>query len=149
MITISPAIIKDTLTQLAHHGQGRKEAVVLWLAKKVAGQAVVQRVYLPLQESGPAFFHIPPRGMQLLFDELRPARLMVAAQVHTHPQEAFHSAADDHWAVLRHVGALSLVLPYFARQTTPSNFVDQTKVFSLSQQDEWDEIQFPQGISIQ
>lgn len=148
MIIISPAIIADTLTQLALHGKGCKEIVVLWLAQKVAGQAIVQRVYVPLQESGRAFFHIPPRGMQRLFAELRPSRLMVAAQVHTHPHEAFHSAADDHWAVLRHVGALSLVLPYFARQTTADKFVEQAKVYSLTQADEWDELPFSRGITI-
>jgi hypothetical protein len=95
-----------------------------------------------------AFFHIPPQGMKLLFDELRPSRLMVAAQVHTHPKEAFHSAADDHGAAIRHVGGLSLVLPYFARQTTADNFVEQTKVYSLTQADEWDELPFNQGITI-
>lgn len=148
MIIISPAIIADTLVQLALHGKGRKEIVVLWLARKEVGQAVVQRVYVPLQESGRAFFHIPPRGMQRLFDELRPSRLMVAAQVHTHPQEAFHSPADDHWAVLRHVGALSLVLPCFARDTTADTFVEQAKVYSLTQADEWDEIPFQRDITI-
>jgi proteasome lid subunit RPN8/RPN11 len=148
MIVISPTIIADTLAELTRHGKGRKEVVVLWLAQKVGGQAIVQRVYMPLQESGRAFFHIPPQGMQRLFDELRPSRLMVAAQVHTHPQEAFHSPADDNWAVLRHVGALSLVLPYFAQRTTADNFIEQIKVYALTEADEWDEIQFKRDITI-
>ena len=91
----------------------------------------------------------------LIYDELSnarvaspDARLMVAAQVHTHPQEAFHSPADDHWAVLRHVGALSLVLPCFARDTTADTFVEQAKVYSLTQADEWDEIPFQRDITI-
>lgn len=148
MILLSPSIITDTLTLFSEHGKGRKEIVVLWLAKKVAGQPIVQRVYLPLQESDRAFFHIPPQGMKLLFDELRPARMMVAAQVHTHPKEAFHSAADDHGAVIRHVGGLSLVLPYFARQTTAENFVEHTKVYSLIQTNHWDQRPFNQEITI-
>ncbi|MBI2517486.1 MAG: Mov34/MPN/PAD-1 family protein [Opitutae bacterium] len=148
MITISPSIIDDTLAQLAIYGKGRKEIVVLWLAKKEAGHAVVQRVYVPLQETGRAFFRIPPKGMRLLFEELRKDRLMVAAQVHTHPMEAFHSWADDTMAVIKHAGALSLVLPYFARETTAANFVEQTKVFSLSKSNEWDEITFNQEIAI-
>ena len=149
MIIITPKIIDDTLAQLAFHARGRKELVVLWLARKVAGQAIVERVYVPLQVSDTSFFNIPSEGMQLLFNEIRLSRLLVAAQVHTHPKEAFHSHADDRWAVLRHVGALSLVLPYFARTTTSANFADQAKVYALSQHDEWDEIPFTQGITIQ
>lgn len=149
MIIITPKIIDDTLSQLAFHARGRKELVVLWLARKVAGQAIVERAYVPLQVSDTRFFNIPPEGMQLLFNEIRPSRLLVAAQVHTHPKDAFHSPADDRWAVLRHVGALSLVIPYFAQKTTSANFADQAKVYALSQHDEWDEIAFAQGITIQ
>jgi len=36
---------------------------------------------------------------------------MVAAQVHSHPDEAFHSKGDDEWAIVRHEGALSIVVP--------------------------------------
>jgi proteasome lid subunit RPN8/RPN11 len=75
--------------------------------------------------------------MAALHDELRRERLMVAAQVHSHPGEAFHSYADDRWAIVRHEGALSLVVPDFALQTQVDNFLDQTKVFRFSETAKW------------
>jgi hypothetical protein len=68
---------------------------------------------------------------------LRDRDLMVAAQVHTHPHEAFHSAADDRWAIVRHVGALSLVLPDFAQKTSIDSFLNEAAVFRLSDRNEW------------
>jgi hypothetical protein len=62
---------------------------------------------------------------------------MVAAQVHTHPKLAFHSAADDKWAIVRHVGALSLVLPYFSLRTNVENFVQHTVTFSMNAENDW------------
>uniref|UniRef100_A0A973WAT3 Mov34/MPN/PAD-1 family protein n=1 Tax=Bradyrhizobium septentrionale TaxID=1404411 RepID=A0A973WAT3_9BRAD len=78
--------------------------------------------------------------LDMLRKKLRADRLMVAAQVHSHPQEAFHSKADDTWAIVRHEGALSLVVPRFARDTSLANFVEQTKVFRFSDRATWDEV---------
>jgi len=74
--------------------------------------------------------------------ELRKERLMIAAQVHTHPKLAFHSAADDKWAIVRHVGALSLVVPHYALRTNAVNFVQRTAAFCLNAENEW--LQAPQ-----
>jgi Na+-transporting NADH:ubiquinone oxidoreductase subunit NqrA len=78
--------------------------------------------------------------MSALYAELRRRRLLVAAQVHSHPREAFHSKADDRWAIVRHEGALSLVVPNFASGTTLLNFLDKTKVYQFSALAEWIEV---------
>jgi hypothetical protein len=85
-------------------------------------------------------FHITPPGMDALRDRLRAGRLMVAAQVHTHPEKAFHSEADDRWAIIRHRGALSCVVPWFARRTRAERFLGDTKVFRLDASSEWIEL---------
>ena len=54
------------------------------------------------------------------------------AQVHSHPGEAFHSPADDRWAIPRQVGALSIVLPFFAAGISEETFFEQAAVFTLS-----------------
>lgn len=51
-------------------------------------------------------------GQLQLAAALRSGELFVA-RIHSHPGEAFHSAADDANPVLTHVGALSVVVPYF------------------------------------
>jgi hypothetical protein len=85
-------------------------------------------------------FVIPREGMAALHGELRRERLMVAAQVHSHPLQAFHSKADDRWAIVRHEGALSLVVPYFASRTSLRNFLDETKIFRFSPNAQWIEV---------
>lgn len=37
------------------------------------------------------------------------------ARIHSHPEEAYHSALDDDNEILSHEGAISIVVPWFAR----------------------------------
>ena len=75
--------------------------------------------------------------MRSLLELLSSRELMIAAQVHSHPYQAFHSEADDAWAIVRHVRALSLVVPDFALGTTPASFFADTKVFQLTASNQW------------
>ena len=113
-VIVSNPHIRTTLEHLRAAGKKRSECVVLWLGRRLGDKIVVEKVWRPRQLAGAGFFEIPPQSMAELFAELRQSRSMIAAQVHSHPREAFHSAADDTWAIIRHEGALSLVLPYFA-----------------------------------
>ena len=40
---------------------------------------------------------------------------ILGAQVHSHPTSAYHSATDDHCPMVTLLGALSIVIPNFAR----------------------------------
>lgn len=40
---------------------------------------------------------------------------LLAGQVHSHPTTAFHSSTDDHYPLVTLAGALSVVIPDFAR----------------------------------
>lgn len=134
------AVIDTTLARLREAGGSRRECVMLWLGRRDGEVIRVADAYRPMQNAQSDMFHIPRAGMAALHEELRRQRLMVAAQVHSHPFEAFHSKADDRWAIVRHEGALSLVVPYFASGTTLSNFLQQTKVFQFSAAAQWVEV---------
>ncbi|MHC2297262.1 hypothetical protein ACVJBD_001468 [Rhizobium mongolense] len=75
----------------------------------------------------------------MLLAHLREKRLRVLAQIHSHPGRAFHSEADDEWAIVRHAGALSLVLPRFAQEATVDNFLGLAATYVLSTQNRWEE----------
>jgi len=139
--------VDQTLTHLREAGQSDQECVVLWLGKRQASHIDVLCCYKPLQLAKADQFYIPPEGMAALQSKLRAERLMVAAQVHSHPEKAFHSKADDKWAIIRHEGALSLVVPRFASDTSINNFLDQTKVYYFSNRATWDEV--PQSLVTQ
>lgn len=141
MLLACPAAVVDTtLTHLREAGARDCECVVLWLGRRRDGEIIVEQAYRPLHHAEADMFHIPREGMAALHAELRRNRRLVAAQVHSHPREAFHSAADDRWAIVRHEGALSLVVPDFAAYTSLDNFLDQTKVFRFSGAAEWLEV---------
>lgn len=143
MLLACPAAVVDTtLTYLREAGARGCECVVLWLGRQRDGELVVEQAYRPLHYAKADMFHIPREGMVALHAELRRSRLMVAAQVHSHPYEAFHSSADDRWAIVRHEGALSLVVPDFGAHTHLENFLEDTKVFRFSAAAEWLEVPY-------
>lgn len=139
LVTIPPTLVKQTLKDLQSAGRRSSERVILWLGKRAKGRISIAKLWVPEQRAGRAFFEIPEHSMRALFDELRGNRLFVAAQVHSHPEEAFHSHADDAWAIVRHVGALSFVLPHFALRTNFATFTEHAAVFVLSSTNEWTE----------
>ena len=139
-VTCTKAIVEATLGWLRQAGHTRRECVALWLGRRGPATVDVMDAYRPEQNAEIDMFHIPPHGMTELHAVLRQRRLMVAAQVHSHPAEAFHSKADDRWAIVRHEGALSLVVPHFALQTTTQDFLSHTKVFRFTATSRWQEI---------
>lgn len=130
-------VIHTTLELLRKAGKERREGIVLWLGQRADDHIQVTDAYQPLHTSKADMFHITPAGMNALHNELRNRRRMVAAQVHTHPGRAYHSKADDRWAIVRHVGALSLVVPDFAFDTTVESFLETVKVYRFSEDGSW------------
>ena len=138
LLFLSREVLVETtrLLQSVQHS----ECVVLWLAAREAEQLTVKEVYRPAQKASEDYFEIPRESMAAIMQRLRQKSLSIAAQIHTHPQRAFHSAADERWAIVRHVGALSVVIPEFARRTTPDSFFDQSAVFRLNESGRWQQI---------
>ena len=137
-LRIERTLVQDSITRLK--ASPSKEKVLLWLGKKSSDGYVVEEVYTPLQITDEDFFHIPEAGMTELMAKLRSTRKMIVAQIHTHPGEAFHSLADDTWAIVRHAGAYSLVLPYFCATTHIGNFKDTVATFVLDKFNSWNKV---------
>ena len=137
-VEISSAQIAKTIELLRE--AGRQECILLWLGRRGQGLQRIIDVYKPLQEADRDYFEIPRQGMALLMERLRTQGLYVVSQVHTHPELAFHSRADDKWAIVRHAGALSIVLPFFAESTTVEKFLQEAAVFQLDSHNRWNEV---------
>ncbi len=136
-IKIETKHIIHTIEELQIGGHKRCERVVLWLGLRNKAGIEIHEVFVPEQYAEQDFFRIPREAMAALLKHLRETRYFIAAQVHSHPELAFHSYVDDEWAIVRHEGALSLVLPYFGLRTTPNTFVQDAAVFELSSKNEW------------
>lgn len=74
------------------------------------------RLVVPTQQAsradGGCWVEVPLAGKLECAAALRPRERYVA-RIHSHPGEAFHSAADDRNPALTHQGALSIVAPFF------------------------------------
>lgn len=131
-------ILERTISIIRRDGDRGEERVALWLATAAPrSPAAIVEVYEPQQVVDVDYFHIPPASMRALMNHLRSTRRRIAAQIHTHPGRAFHSEADAKWAIIRHSGALSLVLPRFAIATTAANFLDEVMTYEYSPAGEW------------
>lgn len=140
MITIvhcHNSLVEQTVSILKDAGRTRQECLVLWLAEKNSSGIEVREVMRPLQIAGRDFFRIPPHSMKSIMQRLKENSLIISAQIHTHPFEAFHSRADDRWAIVRHVGALSFVVPFFAHSTNTENFLQNAALFVLDVDNRW------------
>jgi len=134
-ISVPWSIVVETVNVL--RAASTTERVLLWLAERGSHGVVVREVFVPEQYAESDYFHIPRIGMEGLLHHLRGRRWTVAAQVHTHPAAAFHSPADDRWAIVRHVGALSLVIPRFCQGTTAATFSRDAAVFRMTSENEF------------
>lgn len=137
IIKLTESIIAKTILELQAAGDDGKERVVLWLGKRDSG---AHEIYVPEQYAERDMFHIPRTGISELLKYLRKTNQQIISQVHSHPFKAFHSLADDRWAIVRHVGAFSIVLPYFASRTNVATFFEDAAVFQLSEKNKWIEI---------
>lgn len=137
-LAISPELLGRTLVLLKAGGPRHEERMVAWIGKgSSSGRSVVKDVYEPEQVCRKDRFHLPPESMNSLMREIVRTRSAILAQIHTHPGRAFHSKADAAWAIVKHVGALSLVLPNFAATTTVENFMEEVMIYEYSASAEW------------
>ena len=108
----------EFLREVGRHGA---EGFVLWCGRKEAPERFrFTSAYIPEQRAyqtedgllvvveGEALFRVNK--------ELYERGEILGGQVHTHPTSAYHSDTDDHYPLVTLVGALSLVIPNFARE---------------------------------
>lgn len=141
MLICTRAILDLTLGHILAGGADGCETAVLWLGRRSSGREIVAEAFRPQQVVDSDFFQIPAEGMRRLLVHIRERRMHILAQVHSHPELAFHSRADNEWAVVRHQGAVSLVVPWFGARTSPDRFLDDVAAFQLDASDQWLEVE--------
>lgn len=118
--TVPREVLDFTLEYLGSAGQAGWEAFVVWGGTRESAVDVrFTRALAPEQQSyrtvegllvsvsGDALFEVN----RTLYESGE----ILAGQVHSHPGDAYHSDTDDHFPLVTLRGALSLVVPDFAR----------------------------------
>ena len=108
------AAVESFLTERGAHGV--EGTGLMACAPTVDGGWVGTRFIVPDQQAhrGPlgCWVEVTEAGKRQLACALGPAERFLV-RIHSHPGEAFHSAADDRNPALTFRGALSVVVPYF------------------------------------
>jgi hypothetical protein len=114
VLCIPREVFNATFDMLRRCGDGRWECQVLWVGPWSSVDRVTRLVH-PVHDRHVAGFQLSSEWLTRFWLELALCREGVRAQVHTHPELAFHSATDDSYPIVHTEGFLSLVIPYFAR----------------------------------
>ena len=117
-ITVERSLLAEMLRGMQHVGKHGCELLVLWLGDiDSKGCATVRSAFVPKQnliagEDGVGYF-VTGETLFHLNRGLSETGLRLIAQVHSHPTVAYHSDADDRYAIITSDGGLSLVVPNF------------------------------------
>lgn len=117
--SVPQPVIELTAAFLALRGRSGVEGTVLWLGEVVDdAHATITEPLVPEQiayrtERGLAV-EVTGSGLTRLIESLSPG-VFVLARVHSHGEAAYHSETDDQNMIVSHEGAISIVVPDFAR----------------------------------
>jgi hypothetical protein len=132
-------LVEETIGVLRHAGLKGIEAFVLW-GGVVEGETLsVRSMFVPEQVG-----HVTDHGLLVTVDgtalfevnkALYERGLILVAQVHSHPTDAFHSDTDDCYPLVTLEGALSVVVPDFGRDGLDA--VDDWAWYRLTGEQTW------------
>lgn len=114
-------IVEMTESALRDFGSQGFERFVLWSGSGQESSFQVRTIHIPEQnayklESG-LCVRVEGNELHRLNRWLFDAGETLAIQIHSHPTTAYHSDTDDAYPIVTQLGGLSLVIPYFCRQS--------------------------------
>jgi hypothetical protein len=127
-------VLRETQDFLQLAGKRDREGVVVWIGKQSAGAFEITRALVPQQTASRYHFEVPLAERIRIVLSLA-AEELVVAQVHSHPEEAFHSPTDDRKAIVDRQWALSLVVPEFCHAGLPN--LNASATFALRGPLDW------------
>lgn len=113
MYTLPNILLEETFGYLRDCGCGRRECQSLWLSSWEVPETIT-RVVHPKHRAHAGGYVVDDAWLNMFWMELGALNMGVRVQIHTHPNEAFHSMSDDAFPIIHRVGFLSLVIPNFA-----------------------------------
>lgn len=133
---VPASTIHSTLAFLHAQGARDEEGVIFWPGHIEGGVCRIAAPIIPRQLTSRVSFRIPTDEVFRILRLVSEASMVIPIQVHSHPEEACHSIADDTGALVRHVGALSIVAPYWAAFEA-REFFFRTKSFRMDELGRW------------
>jgi hypothetical protein len=134
-------VVGDAFEFMREAGREGYESVTLFAGRDVEGMYQVLAVYIPVQYSYKTeyglMYEVSSDELSKLDDWLYDNKLSLFCQMHTHPEEAYHSTADDDRCIVTSIGGISIVIPRFAQDEVD---IRNWAVYRLKRKMGWTEL---------
>jgi proteasome lid subunit RPN8/RPN11 len=116
---VTDAALDATHTTLRELSDGKRESLVLWAGRATSStMATITELIVPETTASRVRLEVPMRERIAVANRLRAERLLVFADLHTHPGAAFLSELDRSRPFSVRAGFYAIVVPDFARRET-------------------------------
>jgi hypothetical protein len=116
-------------------GQGRNECVVFLVERADTG---VLEIVHPVHWAAGGGYEVDQDWLARFAVRQTVEPLVIRAQVHTHPGDAFHSCIDDEWPMVGIADFISIVVPRFGQ-----GIIEPDEIYAcrLTSEGEWEELE--------
>lgn len=137
-VVLKKSQLEKAFDFLRYAGTKGVEGICLFAGLEEGSTFTIKEVLIPKQKS-----YILEQGLMYAVDGeelhriniwLYENKMKLIAQIHSHPQEAFHSDADDRYPIVDTYGGISIVIPDFARGNVS---LGESAIFRLSEEKNW------------
>jgi len=104
-------IFKKTLEFFRKFGEKFLETLALWVGIELSDVFKIKEVWFPNQENSIISYYVSDIDVHLINVKLNKMKYSAIAQIHTHPDNAYHSQIDDQYPILVLPGSFSIVVP--------------------------------------
>lgn len=117
------------------------ERLALLAGKKAGKEFTVTHLLFPKQElfrtATGVGFYVRGEELERIGDWLYENSCSLIAQLHSHPNEAYHSEADDELCIITSTGGLSIVIPDYGQR---DQYLEQSAFYRLLPGQGWAEL---------
>lgn len=140
-IVIPSECIKKAYELMRYAGENRVEGVALFAGYENGNEFYISQTIIPKQtayrlELG-LLYAVDADELHRINVWLYENNLSIIAQIHSHPNEAYHSETDDAYPIVATKGGISIVVPRFAIDPID---IKNWAVYRLSSENCWVEL---------
>ncbi|NQU52022.1 MAG: Mov34/MPN/PAD-1 family protein [Bacteroidetes bacterium] len=148
-IVVSMTKLGEAFDFLYYAGKKRVEGVSLFAGYSEDTTFFIKEAIIPKQESymaeGGLMYTVDGEEIHRINAWLYENKMSLIAQMHSHPEKAYHSPTDDRYPIVDTFGGLSIVVPNYA---TGILSLKNWAFYRLSSNKKWDELNSTQVSSL-
>jgi len=110
-VILPMTIFKKTLEFFRKFGEKFLETLALWVGIELSDVFKIKEVWFPNQENSIISYYVSDIDVHLINVKLNKMKYSAIAQIHTHPDNAYHSQIDEQYPILVLPGSFSIVVP--------------------------------------